>query len=54
MTLLERSWWKRVEVSANVYNAFDGSYAASGSQDHVQEMIPQDGRSGRITLTWIY
>jgi outer membrane receptor protein involved in Fe transport len=39
------------EISASVYNLFDVQYYAVGSEEHVQDMIEQDGRSFRLKLT---
>jgi outer membrane receptor for ferrienterochelin and colicins len=50
-TLSARSLLPGLEVSASVYNLFDKSYADPGSQEHVQELIPQDGRSFRVKVT---
>jgi iron complex outermembrane receptor protein len=38
-------------VSASVYNLFDKSYADPGGGEHVQDRIPQDGRSFRVKVT---
>jgi iron complex outermembrane receptor protein len=38
-------------VSASVYNLFDKAYADPGGQEHVQDTIPQDGRSYRVKVT---
>lgn len=52
LTLLERGLVKGFDIAAGVYNLFDQEYAVSGSTDHLQEVIPQDGRSARLTLSW--
>jgi len=54
ITLLERSWWKRVHVSASLYNALDRQYGDPGSEEHTQEVIPQNGRNGRLTATYSF
>ena len=54
ITLLERSWWKRVHVSASLYNALDRQYGDPGSEEHAQELIPQNGRNGRLTATYSF
>ncbi|MDO8739247.1 TonB-dependent receptor [Candidatus Deferrimicrobium sp.] len=43
-----RPW---LEVSASVYNLFDKAYADPGGQEHIQDTIPQDGRSFRLKAT---
>lgn len=40
-----------LEVSASVYNLFDKAYADPGGQEHVQDTIPQDGRTFRLKAT---
>lgn len=39
------------ELSASVYNLFDQRYADPGSEEHTQDLIPQDGRTFRFTIT---
>jgi iron complex outermembrane receptor protein len=41
----------RVDLSATLYNLFDTPYGIPGSGDHLQEVIPQDGRSFRVKTT---
>lgn len=48
------SWRKPLpwlEASASVYNLFDKAYADPGAGEHIQDTIPQDGRSFRIKVT---
>jgi outer membrane receptor for ferrienterochelin and colicins len=52
LTLVSRRIIKGVEVSASIYNLFDRDYAVTGSEEHVQRTIPQNGRSFRIKLTY--
>jgi outer membrane receptor protein involved in Fe transport len=52
LTLYSRKLWKDVEISAGLYNAFNKQYADSGSLDHQQASIPQDGRNFRVKLTF--
>lgn len=54
LTLLSRPFAHHVELSGSVYNLLDRSYAESGSPEHVQSAIPQDGRSFRLKLTVRY
>lgn len=42
------SW---LEAQASVFNLFNRKYGDPGTADHVQELIPQDGRNYRIKLT---
>jgi len=51
LTLSVRRLLPGLEVSASVYNLFDKEYADPGAQEHVQDTIPQDGRSYRLKVT---
>jgi iron complex outermembrane receptor protein len=50
-TLSGRKLLPWLEVSASVYNLLDKSYADPGGEEHVQDTIPQDGRSFRVKAT---
>jgi len=52
LTLYSRKLWKDVSISAGLYNVFNKQYADSGSINHVQASIPQDGRNFRVKLTF--
>lgn len=52
LTLFSQKLAKNLEASASIYNLFDTKYAYPGTEDHRQDVIPQDGRSFRIKLTW--
>jgi len=52
LTLLSRELVKGLEISASVYNLFDERYAITGSEEHLQRILPQDGRSFRVKLTY--
>ncbi|HLB30735.1 MAG TPA: TonB-dependent receptor [Gammaproteobacteria bacterium] len=41
-----------LEVSASVYNLFDEEYFDPGSEEHIQDMIRQDGRGLRVSLSY--
>jgi iron complex outermembrane receptor protein len=41
-----------LEASASAYNLFDTEYFDPGSEEHVQDMIKQDGRGLRISLSY--
>jgi outer membrane receptor for ferrienterochelin and colicins len=43
-----RAW----ELFGTVRNVFDAQYADPGSTAHVQDVIPQNGRTARIGLRW--
>ncbi|NJL58543.1 MAG: TonB-dependent receptor [Desulfobacteraceae bacterium] len=53
-TLLSLNWFRRLELSASIYNMFDKIYSDPGAAEHVQEAIEQSGRSFRIKLTYLF
>lgn len=52
LTLLSERITKGMELSASVYNLFDKRYADPGGQEHVQDLIQQDGRSFRLKMSY--
>lgn len=52
VTLSTPRVWRRVDLSASAYNVLDEDYAYPGSTSHVQDEIPQDGRSFRLKATY--
>lgn len=54
LTLTAPRLAKGLELSVSVYNLLDRSYADPGSEEHVQDAIPQDGRSWRLRLTHFF
>ena len=52
LTMLTRRLAPGLEVSASVYNLFDQSYADPGSEEHVQDVIQQDGRILRLSASY--
>ena len=40
------------EISASCYNLFDRRWYAPGGPEHIQSMIPQDGRAFRVKVTY--
>ncbi len=52
VTLLGENLSKNLDVSATVYNLFDQRYSDPGGQEHIQNLIPQDGRNYRIKLSY--
>jgi len=52
LTLFSQKLAKNLEASASIYNLFDTQYGYPGNQDHVQDVLRQDGRSFRVKLTW--
>lgn len=43
-----------MELSASLYNAFDRRYGDPGAEEHVQDVIPQNGRTFRIRLSYAF
>jgi len=52
VTLFSRSLLRNLEASVSVYNLFDHDYGDPGSEEHVQDIIEQDGRTFRFKLTY--
>jgi len=50
VTLLTRNWKKGPSLSLSVFNLFDRKYGDPGGAEHVQNLIPQDGRSFRLQI----
>lgn len=52
LTLFNTRLFPHVDLSASLYNLFDKRFDDPGGREHVQSVIPQDGRSFRVKLTW--
>ena len=52
LTLYSRDLIKNLEFSASVYNVLDQHYADPATRFHLQDQIPQEGRSFRLKLTY--
>ena len=52
LTLLAGKITDDWELSASVYNLFNVSYYDIGSEEHIQDVIEQDGRNFRLKLTY--
>jgi iron complex outermembrane receptor protein len=52
VTLFGRNLLKGIEASVSVYNLFNYKYGDPGSEEHVPDIIMQDGRSFRAKLTY--
>lgn len=52
LTLFNTRVFPRFDLSASLYNVFDKRFDDPGAEEHVQDVIRQDGRSFRIKLTW--
>jgi outer membrane receptor for ferrienterochelin and colicins len=51
-TLFSQNLVKGLDISASVYNLLDQSYSDPSTPQHVQNVIPQNGRSFRVKLTY--
>jgi outer membrane receptor for ferrienterochelin and colicin len=54
LSLLAPRVFKRVDVSATLYNVFDVTYGVPVSEGHRQDILQQDGRSFRVKTTLHY
>lgn len=52
LTLLSRNWRKGPSMSLSVFNLFDKEYGDPGGAEHLQSVIPQDGRSFRVQVRY--
>jgi len=52
LTLFSQNLVKGLELSATVYNLLDKQYGDPASPQHFQDIIPQDGRTFRVKLTY--
>lgn len=51
LTVLAHGLPGGLEVSGSLYNLLDARYADPGSEEHAQDLIPQDGRTFRLKLS---
>lgn len=54
LTLSTRELVKGLFVSAGAYNLLDRRYADPGSEEHIQNVIPRDGRTFRLKLEFAF
>ena len=52
LTLFSRNLLKNLEASVSIYNLLDKDYGDPGSEEHVQDILRQDGRTFRVKLTY--
>jgi iron complex outermembrane receptor protein len=50
-TVATRQLGKGWNASFSVYNLFDTAYGYPGAEDHVQDVLPQEGRTYRLKLS---
>jgi outer membrane receptor protein involved in Fe transport len=51
-TLFSQNLLKNLDVSASIYNLLNNYYSDPASQGHVQNTIPQDGRTFCFNVTY--
>lgn len=51
ITLSSTKLWRRTELSASVYNVWNARNMVPGAEEHLQEAIPQYGRTWRVKFT---
>ncbi len=54
LTLLSMPTGKGLELSASIYNLFDAQYGYPGGDEHVQDVLYQNGRTFRLKLTYTF
>ena len=52
LTLFSQKLVKGLEVSGSIYNLFGTRYGYPGAIEHVQDVIPQSGRTFRVKVTY--
>jgi iron complex outermembrane receptor protein len=52
VTLSRSAANRRLSLSLSVHNLFDAVYGDPASEEHRQQVIPQDGRTAALRLTW--
>ncbi|MBN1916811.1 MAG: TonB-dependent receptor [Verrucomicrobia bacterium] len=52
LTLVAAHLADGLSLSASIYNVFDTRYGHPGSEEHIQDIIDQDGRSFRLKLVY--
>lgn len=46
--------WRHLDLSVGVRNLFDAEWEVPGSEEHVQRVIPQDGRTFSVRAVWSF
>ncbi|MGE0823572.1 MAG: TonB-dependent receptor plug domain-containing protein [Candidatus Binatia bacterium] len=54
LTVFAHHFFRSLEVSGSIYNLFAEEYGDPGSGDHRQDIIPQDGRTFLVKLTYTF
>jgi iron complex outermembrane receptor protein len=53
-TLFSQPLKQHFRISASLYNAFNSRYGDPGAQEHLQDVIWQDGRTFRLKVTYSF
>ncbi len=53
-TVSTRKLWRGAEASFTAYNLFDKQYSDPPGPEHIQQQLPQDGRSVRLKITYSF
>ena len=54
LTFFSQNLLKGLEISGSVYNLFNKKYGDPGGEEHVQDILQQDGRTFRIKVTYLF
>jgi len=54
LTFFSQNLLKGLEISGSVYNLFNKKYGDPGGEEHVQNILQQDGRTFRIKVTYLF
>jgi outer membrane receptor for ferrienterochelin and colicins len=52
VTLSRSAANRRLALSLSIHNLFDADYGDPAAEEHRQQVIPQDGRTAALRLTW--
>jgi iron complex outermembrane receptor protein len=52
LSVSRRAPLRGLDVGFTIYNLFDAAYSDPGSVEHRQEVLPQDGRTAAVRLSW--
>lgn len=54
VTLFTRRLYRQFEVSGSIYNLFNQRYGYPGGNEHVEDVIYQDGRNARLKIAYTW
>ncbi len=52
LTLLSTDWLPGLELSGTIYNLLDSRYGYPGGEEHAQDILYQDGTTGRFKISY--